>query len=288
MAGTDRIEDILGKIGMGTIDGDGVLTSTSTEFDVYANRAADHPYVNPSQTANQLVSSYEKLSQYHIIFFGCSTSNINLDLNARTNLRRYVKEGGKIYVTDWTGEVMDRPFPTQVTFGGSGIDTAGTYDPQNPAVDNLTSLGSANDRPAFNSTDARAVDENLSQWLGLQRAPTEDDENVAEIIDPERFEVTDNWTWIRSLTSVVVGTDDQGQPIENTPKVWLEGSVARGGATGKRPLSVTFEPTGCGRVLFSTYQTSTRDHISLHPQERVLLYLIMEIGACTATVPPVD
>ncbi len=43
------------------------------------------------------------------------------------------------------------------------------------------------------------------------------------------------------------------------------------------------------RVLFSTYQTSgSLSHISRHPQERVLLYLIMEIGACIETVPPVD
>jgi len=48
----------------------------------------------------------------------------------------------------------------------------------------------------------------------------------------------------------------------------------------KRPMTVTYEPVGCGRVLFSTYHTTDSVHVGLVPQERVLLYLIMEIGVC--------
>ena len=49
----------------------------------------------------------------------------------------------------------------------------------------------------------------------------------------------------------------------------------------RRPFTVTFEPTGCGRVLYSAYHTTDFPHLGLVPQERVLLYLIMEIGVCT-------
>ena len=53
-----------------------------------------------------------------------------------------------------------------------------------------------------------------------------------------------------------------------------------GEPTPKKPLTVTYEPTGCGRVLFSTYHTTDSTHVGLVPQERVLLYLIMQIGMC--------
>jgi hypothetical protein len=45
-------------------------------------------------------------------------------------------------------------------------------------------------------------------------------------------------------------------------------------------LTVTYEPAGCGRVLYSTYHTTANTPPGLAPQERILVYLIMEIGVC--------
>jgi hypothetical protein len=53
-----------------------------------------------------------------------------------------------------------------------------------------------------------------------------------------------------------------------------------GFAGPKKALSVTYEPAGCGRVLYSTYHTTDFTHEGLAPQERILAYLIMEIGIC--------
>ena len=54
---------------------------------------------------------------------------------------------------------------------------------------------------------------------------------------------------------------------------------------GPRPVAVTYEPAGCGKVLYTTFQTSganaSASHAGLMAQERVLLFLIMEISACT-------
>jgi len=78
------------------------------------------------------------------------------------------------------------------------------------------------------------------------------------------------------------GTDDMGDPVYDDPKAWLTGSD---GTHGDGPLAVTYEPTGCGKVLYSTFQTSgasaAESHAGLMPQERVLLFLIMEISSCT-------
>ena len=43
---------------------------------------------------------------------------------------------------------------------------------------------------------------------------------------------------------------------------------------------------GCGRMMYSTFETSSVAHLGLNPQELVLLYLILEIGVCHDKPPP--
>ena len=199
------------------------------------------------------------------------------------NIRTYINEGGKLYVTDWSGEAMDAPFPPQIELGDSGADTVGTYDPV--ALTGSVSTFGSSDGSYYDSEDAEAVDSDLNQWLGLQSGPTPDSLEVS-VFDPNHFVVEGNYNWIRSLSSVLVGSDGEGLPIYDQPKAWVIGSGPDTNGQ-KLPLSVTFQPTGCGRVLYSTYQTANGHHSGLYPQERVLLYLIMEIGVCS-TVPVVE
>ena len=77
---------------------------------------------------------------------------------------------------------------------------------------------------------------------------------------------------------VYLGDNNEGMAVYDTPKDFIIGG--QGTSTPKRPLTVTYEPGGCGRVLYSTYHTTDSTHNGLAPQERVLLYLIMEIGVC--------
>jgi hypothetical protein len=291
----DRIENVLGKIGFGTMRNNG-LTSAGGEMVVYRNlntRASPIPVGETAGVGNDLLGNLAAMKRFHIIFFACSTADLDMNATVRRNVREYVNAGGKIYVTDWAGEVMDQAFPPQVQFHGYNdergtTDTAGTYDPT-ALTDNITQSGRANGtESAFQTTDSRPTDDDLKTWLGLQSAPTPASATSRPINVDTGFLIDHHYNRINSLSPVQVGVDDQGAPIINTPKVWLEGS-ARGGTAGQKyPYSVTFEPTGCGRVLYSTYETSGNAHPSLYPQERVLLYLIMEIGVCATTVPPVD
>ena len=45
--------------------------------------------------------------------------------------------------------------------------------------------------------------------------------------------------------------------------------------------AITYQPTGCGKVLYTTFQTAFAAHVGLYPQERILIYLIMEIQTCS-------
>jgi hypothetical protein len=99
------------------------------------------------------------------------------------------------------------------------------------------------------------------------------------VYDPQAFEVTDLWNWVKKLESVQIGVDSNGLPVYDTPKTWVTGSKV--GTATNRPIAVTYQPTGCGKVMYTPFQTANGGHVGLYPQERVLLYLIMEITTCS-------
>lgn len=276
----DAIEDILGKVGFGSMDGSGQkLGTTDGEITFY-----DWAGTGPT-SVQYLVQNINELRKYHIVFFPCSTDvadAVFTDQNNLKNIRQFVAEGGKLYVTDWSGEVGDRAFPPQIELGDDGFSTAdskGTYDPM-ALTGTLTTVGDA-DGSLYDADDGKAVDPDLNMWLGLQTGPTEDNPTPS-IYNANFFTVAHNWNYITKLTSVMKGNDDMGNPVYDDPKAWVTGSD---GSHGAGPLAVTYEPAGCGKVLYSTFQTSgasaSEMHAGLTPQERVLLFLIMEISSCT-------
>lgn len=271
----DALEDILGKMGFGEVGGDGgyVANSAAGYFDVYSNGGAlDGVAVG---TLGDLVSDLQMMLQYHIILVPCSgdswTSKLN-DTKVLQNIREYVGAGGKLYVTDWSGEWADNVFPAQVALG-SDVDTPGSAYNASSGTWNTTQFGDADGFGQYDSTGS-AVDDDLRQWLDGQQGPLV--AGGTGPINASSFTVADNWNVIESLTSVNVGVDENGSAVIDDPITWVQGTASG----GVKPLTVTYEPTGCGRVLFSTYHTTDDTHVGLKPQERVLLYLLMEIGEC--------
>lgn len=269
----DRIEDVLGKLGIknGTDDG--------PEISVYSwDVAATEMY-----SVAYLLSNIDELRRFHIVFFPCQTeipadvAALLRDQAVLTNIRRYVSEGGKLYVTDWSGEVADHAFPQQIELGDAAADSDGTYDATTLAG-TLTVDGTA-DGDFYNVGDARVTDPDLSAWLGLQAGP--DDSGMVTTFDPDSFSVPDVWNWIKKTNPVQIGVDAQSQPIYDMPKVWMTGSRPATSGGAARPLAVTYQPTGCGKVMYTPFQTTTATHPGLTAKERVLLYLILEISTCS-------
>jgi hypothetical protein len=279
----DDLEDILGKMGLGQVDSTGRYVDTSSVgvLDIYDNGGSDFDNITTSGTLEYLVSDLNRLLQYHIIFIPCAGSSYTSALDNQQNLkniRDFVAAGGKLYVTDWSGEWHDNVFPEQVELGGASNDTpASAYDASTDTW-NTAQFGSANGS-SYDSDNAEAVDTDLHTWLNGQVGPTADNLSATSTYNANSMHFEDNWNTIESLNAVQVGTDDEGLPVYDTPKAWVIGG-STSSPTPKKPLTVTYEPTGCGRVLFSTYHTTGSTHVGLVPQERVLLYLIMEIGVC--------
>jgi hypothetical protein len=277
----DALEDILCKMGIGTVDASGgcVAADAAAKMDIFSNGGSGFGGMHRG-TLTDLVGDVDTLLDYHIVFIPCaSTSNTDaLDSQANLqNLRDFVAAGGKLYVTDQSGEWMDNVFPEQITLAGAATDTpASAYDRDTDTWD-PNQFGHA-DGTFYDSDDGEVVDSDLRSWLDDQMGPTA--AGGIEQYDADQFDVVGNWNAIAALTSVEVGVDGNGAPVYDEPRSWIVGSD---GAGPKRPLTVTFEPAGCGRVLFSTYHTTDTTHMGLVPQERALLYLVMEIGVCSDT-----
>lgn len=193
----------------------------------------------------------------------------------RQNLREYVTRGGKLFVTDWSGEWHDNIFPAQVQLGPGEDTPAEAWDPMsqtwNPAL-----FGDANGS-SYDTPNAEAVDADLFAWLGAQSGPRLSGGDGP--YDARAFEVEGNWNIVDGLHPVELGLNRMGQLEVDQPKTWVIGG-STASPQPKKPLTVTYEPAGCGRVLYSTYHTADNTHPGLVPQERILLYLIMEVGTC--------
>lgn len=279
----DDMEDILGKMGMGAVDASGAFDGPSAAgvFEFYDNGGP-----NAAQavgTLAELVGSLDRMMKYDIIFIPCSGSNhvgALQDQQVLKNIRDYVAMGGKLYVTDWSGEWMDNVFPEQITLEGDTEDTPAAAYNATANTWNTDLFGDANGS-LYTSNNAEVTDDDLFSWLNGQMGPSAEEPDTIITFDASHFDVVDNWNTIVATTPTQVGLDEEGLPLIDSPKAYVIGG--HGSETPKLPLTVTFEPAGCGRVLYSTYHTTDNAHAGLVPQERILLYLIMEIGVCVET-----
>lgn len=196
-------------------------------------------------TTHDTLRDLTELMKYHVVFIPCDVQN-----DARVEepevqqvLQDYVKAGGRLYVTDWSYEWVNRPFAGWVSW----VDDTGT-------------LGSA--AKGVWSAPATADDQDLGDWLAASGDAS--------------FDVEGNWTTIASVNTQP-GLNAKGETVDITPKVWM--SADKNGS--QVPTTVSFEQQ-CGRVMFSTYHTEPEFGGSpeLHAQEKALLYVLLEVGVC--------
>lgn len=272
----DRLEDALGKLGLAdTIiqDFQQDFVPGTEQFDVWDNGGAVE--TDSMGTFAQLLGSYTLMEQYHIIFVPCSDDSSLSALNDPANVdnvRRWVENGGKFYVSDWSAEFVDLAFGQYQTF----YEEAGSPD----LLD------------VYDST-ATVLDDDLNAWLealpeGLKNINPLNGPDAAypTVNAPPTIETVDNWSGIAATPEVLVD-DGMGGQINVGHKVWIEGPGNGSSVPGTNPLTVTGE-YGCGKVLFTTYHMAefSDSYVGLTPQELVLLYLILEIGVCQTPFEP--
>ncbi len=255
----DKIELSLAALGLGTVINNagplhiekGVDIATAP-YDFYAGAPSLSPGSKGDYT--KILSDYSVLSQYHVIFLPCSWSNQttcnvtqpSTDPKVKQNLQQFVKAGGKLYATDYSYEFVRQVFPGYVDW-----------------KEEKAAVGSAC-LPGSWDGAASSPDKGLTDWLGAQGITT--------------FTVQQNWTALDSVHAQMT-TDGKGAPLLETPKIWVNANAS---GYGTIPTTVSFQQA-CGRVLYSTYHTEGTA-TGLLPQERALLYILLEVGVCVGQV----
>jgi hypothetical protein len=208
------------------------------------------PDPNDPLSPDKLFDDYDNtLSKYHIVFVPCSGStgttcddSTTSSATVKANLQKFVEAGGRLYVTDYSYDFVRQPWPDYVDW-----------------VDQTSAIGSACLSGAYDST-AMNVDPGLEAWMTAQGIPT--------------FQVVQSWTAIDKVNAVAT-TDLDAKPVTVTPKVWVWADTGQ----GVHPSTISFERS-CGRVLFSTYHTEGTGGATLIPQEKALLYVLLEVAVC--------
>lgn len=101
----DKIEQVLGRMGLTNVD---LLEGVP---------------MDPSELwSTAAFGNYETLSNYDAVFVNCGISETDLVLGlngaVKENLKRYIREGGSLYVSDWAYDLVEQVWPERINFLG--------------------------------------------------------------------------------------------------------------------------------------------------------------------------
>lgn len=245
----DLTYNLLGKFGLGSMDGSGDLMEGTENFDIYDDGGgASYPDTGALFDPGVLES-------YQMVFLPCDSSaeGIAFANSQVQRLRDYVAMGGRVYnsctVSLWT----EAAFPEY-------IDYFGADDPTRWDIGRRSN--------SAYTTKGRVLNTDMAAWL-----------DVVTPEDPNSVPFNNGYVTIDSTVEV---DDGHGSMKDNgvvRPYTWVQDVDAYAGS----PLIVTYN-FDAGKVFYSVYETS-EGTADLTPQEFVLLYVILEVGVCD-NLPP--
>jgi len=219
-----------------------------------------------------LVNDLPLMKRYSIIFLNCTSGTNTLGelskISVRKNITQYLQAGGRFYVTDWAYNWIER-------------------------VEDLAPL--------------------IDFEPGLSEAEPEEQSVAQQGISEENLPVTVKDDLMRDWLSLFPNIMKEGQlhlkldghfamvhSQDPNAKVWVEGTVRSGDGKiqGLRPLIVTSSFQHCGKLLFSSAHTTTRESpigytpvpfpeycdAEISAQDRLLEFLIFDMTGCLSPI----
>jgi hypothetical protein len=240
-----------------------------TEFDCFEGRTTSTQNCPAAQaTGERIVTLLEdatRLSQYSILFLSCAPNIWSSYSSAQraaivANLGAWVAQGGRMFVTDHSYDYIAQTWPEAVAWHGPERAAPSPWE-----VGTLAGKGAnVGLAPAAGSTYTGTIDDAaIADWLALPEIGVTSAPTIALTgwLAP--------WTVQRSLpagtTQLVHGTVD-----------WDYAGSGR--TTEELPLTSQFLVNDCGRVIYSSYHTTSG--ASLTAQERILEYLVLDVASC--------
>lgn len=312
----DEIENVLAKLGYGTVITDssvgtvGTLQLGTETFAIYkcgGGRDSELTALDPAGTTykpcEQLFGSLTEMQKYDTIFIDCGASEDTAELqgltlgmssqeahtlyhqskffksvssNVTSRLSSFVNAGGTLYVTDLAYDYVEQTFPSFMDFQFGGDSDSSTAETAGAAEQGTPDIVS-------NATVNNTV---MNSWLSGRSSNTVDSSTSP---NGGACDTTANGN-SSSLLDATAGTIRIGDFLsswgvmkevysgDTDTFVWIQGPVNfTGGTTNEvHPLTAS-RIVGSGCVLYSSYHTSHSCPTSgFWPQERVLQYLVFE------------
>lgn len=227
------------------------------DIDVYSSSGPN--------TITDLTDDWTRLTQYNLVVVPCG-EDWPMTAAARQNIKQFVKEGGKLYVDDWNYDWVEQVWPEFLTFWNEGPCADGADPPP--------SAGECNIGPSYDFHGDPGP-EYFRDWLALTEV-NRGDPLVMELAYDFIHQMHEGEVGIDPET----GTGPNGE-VYLLPFVWMYNSDTTEAGTGL-PATVSW-PYYCGKVLFTVYHTEPyNDTGMLLLQEKIMMYLIMEIQTCSS------
>jgi len=218
----DRIEQVLSRMGLENVDlHDGVPAELNW--------------------AESLFQTQDIINDYDVVFVNCGVEELEfargLSGNATRNIRRYVEQGGSLYVSDWAYELIEQAFPEKINFFGADDE----HDAAQVAIGG--------------SYNARVIDGGLADEVG-QSMTIDFSFQLGTVISEVAPDVT-----IYLETDMQyrreVGDDVIADILPDTP------------------VTVGFRH-GLGKVIFTSFHQEEDEDLD-GPEDAVLRYLVFEL-----------
>jgi len=258
-------------------------TNAGVDFDIFC--VAD-PFFNTCPTDSDpvadLLNDAARLAEYNLIIVSCGADWENGG-TAEANLRQWVKDGGSLYVDDFNYDFVEQPWPEFLSWyvdtpedGMGGTGPCG--DTSNPS----DGWGNCNNWSSYDFAGNTGDATEFGAWLAL-----------AEVNQGAPLVLQAAWDYLFQMGPGEVGRSETGQgpngEVYMEPKVWMWNTENVPFGSPPVPATVSW-PFYCGKVLYTVYHTHSGSggaNYELLLQEKIMMYLIMEVQTCS-TGPVVD
>ena len=238
------------------------------DFDIYC---AWNPFNRcPGPGVRTLLNDPAVLDQYNLIIVSCGEDWPG-NTQAAENLQDWVMNGGSLYVDDFNYDFVEKPWPDFLAWYVA--DSEDDYGETGPCADGgHTSVGDCNNWSSYNFNGAASDVPEFASWLALP-----------SVNRGQPLRLLAAWDYLYQLGEGLVGFDEEtGQEIHRTPRVWMYNEDIVPWDDSHVPATVSW-PYYCGRVLYTVYHTHSEGagaDYELLLQEKIMMYLIMEVQTC--------
>lgn len=242
----DSIENVLAKLGMGTVTSYGTLELGTETFDLIDGTG----YLDDAAYPNFLdfFGTPSNYADYRTIFINCGNGyeeDFFSNTTAVNGLKAWVNAGGRLYVTDQAYDFVEQLFAEYIDFHGDDPGLVATPE----------SMNAAESGDDFNSTNATILNAKLLAWLKAVNATNADDTVTIE-------------GWLPYWVPI--------DAIGTSTSAWVQAPVWVWEEQTTRIVTVTFK-YGNGTVFYSSYHTEDMQSTAITPQDRILQYFVFEV-----------